>query len=1404
MNQRKYHHKKIVATGHFKRRKLWLFPTVLIVFLLLFHFFGVAYAQAPVFREMIGKVVEAVQPKLKPITQSSKILSVNTQQAIQTVAEQEIQAEQVQALIPTNTPDGSVASAILTGNTTTTASLTSSSSNPPLLQNLADSIQEITSRDPVVRAKIRLKKIDQQIAQLQGLLAHDQSEATIGRMIGLIRQIGQQTSVVGTDPAVQADRDVLTTQIEQYNKLQLILQKAEDQLPLDVYLKIENARVTYLVKGAQASLNATPNFDIVHTIAVKEAGEIVGTDFADLKVIEVLTDLSNGLNPQTQQKVTGLQKQVAVDFEKQMLQLPPDVRSRRLQNYMKLSYGNAINQVRSLNQMQQFLSDRDMILEMESLKELALKKVENRVFEATTPELQQQLTTQVLTDPANLKILIQAQADVAAGKDLSQIKKMDAIVTLAQTSVVETFGKDIHALSTAFPENPNPDLLDVVLANKLSAALNTSDQVSPDVKQTMQAIKQKTLQNFATNLTQKGAITTPKLGFNPVSANADVRVLLPAPHAVLLLGEVKNEFSHQDQPKIAIARRSTATLLATHLLTQVNDPAIFDQYQQFIADNAQVNQLLHQTADKKFFTALAQKKQVIDSQNATDQQAVYEKMQQIVQTLFLANTKTDLEKQLPPQIQAEVDQLKTELPNREVPQLTVPEGVTLPPIAALPKEVTQAIIGVAQNEIHNQTQVHQAQTNLETQAKELGVSVPLILPDNPLYVLKTIERNIALVTKTDPIDKAQELLKQDNEKTLEAEKLIENNPSQTSIDTALTTLNSVASDSDLLKDHAAEVKNVSPTELAKVDALVNQVIDDGLVRQTILSVIENTVHGDNYVAVEKIRADELKDGVDVLLQVTDNNVGKLTQTIEATVASDTTIVTGTSPVTQQIAQLDDMKAVELLNEVARTQPETVQTQLQTAETIIAKNLETQLLALPVEQRRTELVTYAETQTGNPVRQLEAYDILKNNFTHPETILLTETLKDAASQNLQERISEIPDANTQQIFTDTIIGNEPQDLKAVTEIELRVEPPQSTNTITGPTASLPTEVLPIVQKIEDIKANIEQNLIQTYKDNPQLLQNADFFDNPTLAKTPDVVDVQVAQEVQNILARSPEVTPTVIAVAKEEEQKIITTFVDNMSQPELHVTATTEISTSGGKSDRSVTQLAAETLNPAPNTLATLIDLKDQVPPAEQIKIDQAITAQVKIIEDHLVNQVSDPQTFQTYVTQINENPVVAQVVAQTGGTELVQAVDQKAQEIQTTATQDQSTLQTTTAQVEQQIFSAPVSVPSIVEQTLPPVVQEQIQQIKQEVPQAQIPAVTVTSTVTVAPTIAPVQEAHPVQQSTPASTTPAAQPPAPSIPEPAAAPPAPAPAPPAENPAPAAPAQAPAAPVDAPPAPAGL
>lgn len=1253
---------------HHRKRKLWLLFGIVSLFVLISFFATAVYAQVPIIQEVIAKFIPP--PKPGPITQSKTVLPSSAQSSIEDLAKQQIQKQEANATLP-----GSA-------NTANPISTTTS-----VVEPLIANIQIALTFDPVSKAKLRIKKIDRLVAQLQNILASDRSANAINQAVGIVQAIGVETGKVTGDPKVQGDRNVLALIIQQYNRVQIALQTVEDTLPMNSYLKVEEARVKYVLKPAQESLNNAPNLEVVNTVGVAEAKKIVGAEFAELKSIEILTDLSGGLSSGTQAKLVPIQKELAAGFEKRMLKLPPNVRQRKLDDYMNFSHGNPIAQVKAFDQMQNFLTDRQIILGVHNLKEIALQKLSDQISETNDPALDSQFLDTVIKNPKDLEVVIQMQLQKDNPKLESAITK----------KTVNIFGKDSEVFKTAFAGETaeNATLLDVALTNYLQKTLGNDPSVAPAVKALATELKRSVLGNFTQNVNGEGFNTTAKLAYNPVNQNADIRILIPNPGGVALL----------DSLKINNATLAAKSILSERLLSGTINPQVFNGYAPLL------NGVLPAAKLEKV------KAQVASTQKAENQK-LFETIQQLTQAIFITGNKTSIEKLLPDNVQQEIAQVKSELPARNIPQLSLPEGVTLPEVAKLPSDVNNAIITAAQDKINEQKKPADLKLNLENLAKDLGVSVPVILPDSPLYLVVEAVRTVELVATFDPIARAELLLKQDNEKTIEAAKLIENNQSVESVDLALKTLSSVNDDFNKLKEHTAEIVKLNQTEPQKVDTLVSQIVDNGLARQTVFSEIENKVHGDTYVVIEEVRTQVLTKGIDTLLTLTNNDVVGLVEKLETAINKE------------QGGTLSDIKAVELLNEIARTETEETQKILQEAEAKIAQNLETKILAIAEDKRTETVLAYAANASGNPVREIEAYEVLKDSFKNPETILLAEGMKGEVITNLTNRITEITDAATQTIFVDKIVGNEPQDLKVALEVEVNVAPLQTTDVTVA-------EVLPIVQKVGDMKAAIEQNIIDVYKDKPAELAKADFFDNPTLSKTPDVLDIQVVQNLQQALDRSSEVIPQVVQVAKDERTKIVDTFIQNVSNPAFQKT------TNG---------LAAETLNPVPETLAALILLKDQVTPAEQTKIDIAISVQVELMQTYLTTQVADPIVFETYVNQIAQDPAVAQLVQEVGGQSFQKAIAATSQTLEKQAEADHAQLVSTVAEVEKQIFTSSVSNPSAIEQTLPQRVQTEIQQLKEELPVTQIPTVTVEVTVQApASTPVPTTEPSPVPTSVPVS-----------------------------------------------------
>jgi len=102
------------------------------------------------------------------------------------------------------------------------------------------------------------------------------------------------------------------------------------------------------------------------------------------------------------------------------------------------------------------------------------------------------------------------------------------------------------------------------------------------------------------------------------------------------------------------------------------------------------------------------------------------------------------------------------LADKNIPKLATPPDVKLPEIATLPNAVQNALITAAKEEIKSQKQSNQTKLDINVEAKALGVSVPIILPNNPLYPLKVARDRLILFLISGPLKKAEfELLQAD-------------------------------------------------------------------------------------------------------------------------------------------------------------------------------------------------------------------------------------------------------------------------------------------------------------------------------------------------------------------------------------------------------------------------------------------------------------------------------------------------------------------------------------------------------------------------------------------------------------------------------------------------------------------
>jgi len=1382
----------------FRSRKILLLCP-LVPFFILWVFLFVFRSQ--IFRPLFGAFV-GFNPK--PLTTSATKLPDSIQQAIEAKAAQDIADEKRIETFASGT--------LLVGNASTI--LTQTTQNPSgllpdtplyLAKDLGQIVIEMGTILPKQKAKTMLAHVDEKLKDIQALLLKDTSQNAVEGSLREFVFASQKLENLPKD--VKNTADILPLRIELYIRQLLLLQRLEDRLPNSVYIQVEAARQKDLGRLAQALLTNSDakQLNTVISLAEAEIGRQVGGDYKALKSIEVITDLEDNVPTNVADKLHETETRLVKEFETQMLSLPSSVRERKLLSFIELSFGNPVRQIESFERIKDLLVDREMMLAVEGLKEKAMKRFVDRVSHLTDEKEQEAfLNTWTTGNTKDMRIL--TEVALRMGENVPQVVKQ--IQERVEQRVIKTVAKDPTILPSPIP---NPDLIDVLVLRRLDQLVKT-----PNVH----AAAQQVVQAFAANSSKADFFTRPASIYQKVTPYADVSVLIPVPQTIRELSNLG--FSN--------AVRAVARLIPEHLLDQVDDPKTFRRYKEFIDTNPQVRSLLFSFADRAQREQLEKKAVAFASLEKKETQELYERVQQIEQSMFAAprNSLGVLDRQFPEDIKKQMLTFKEKLPDRQIPSLTLPPGVILSATAKLPKDVERAFEIIAKERINAAKKLPDVLSDEAIKPADLGVGKPLILPDTPLYSIVKAKRSAErLFTSWNRSLVGQVIFRQSNEKLIDALFLIQERHTDAATKLAITVLRDANGDFELLTKQLSGGESVLPKDPVIQDAILTAFMKDGVKRQALYTAIESRVHGEDFVTVENLRHKEVEEGVHAAFAFR-NDAEFLVKKFEKEVTA------------QGGSDFKGLKAIEIIVEAEGLASDAkAKLAYQQAEKRIAHDVETRLLSLPVKERNTKLLAYASGSSGNPIKQFEAYDRMKDFFTHKDLIVFTESLKDKAVRKLEDRLFELPTGSARNEFLHEVTTGNPKDLKIVLDLELRVTPPKGSAKSFVPS--------PIVTEVQEVKALVERAIGDAIVASPQSAVQA-MSTQISGNKTADLLDVAVAREVTNIVSRTPDSSPAVVAAATEAQKKVTQNFITTVAttlsqtpQATVNISSQTTISPTTTPSVETAAQTNIATVVPAiPEAINLLKEVQQEVGSTQQAQIAQAITAVVPQITEHIASTAtSDPVTFTRYQEQVQQDPVVqaavestsvasstvqkqqaptqeiqitptlqvqmpTTVVAQvqqleqavtTQPTPVIQVVTLAPQQQVTTTVQTEvsatppvqsSTTQLTTVvaqavnqaqqqeltaavqQVQKEVFSTPAGQPSTTEQSLPAAVVAQVEQVKQEVPAAQVSQVQqATVTVPQEAQVAPPTPSQPATTSPAPAAAPATSQPAQSAPAPA-------------------------------------
>ncbi|MBI2450470.1 MAG: hypothetical protein HYV47_02965 [Candidatus Nealsonbacteria bacterium] len=465
-----------------------------------------------------------------------------------------------------------------------------------------------------------------------------------------------------------------------------------------------------------------------------------------------------------------------------------------------------------------------------------------------------------------------------------------------------------------------------------------------------------------------------------------------------------------------------------------------------------------------------------------------------------------------------------------------------------------------------------AEVDTDVQAEDLGVTKAKILPGNPFYGFKNIFRGVQEGLARNPMKKAELQWKHANEKVIEAKQLVEEKGTPQAQEDAVRILKNVNNDFGKI---VRQSENFSGDE-----EFLSKIADQSLKQQVILQKLQEQVPEEVFTKIEQNRQEHLEKFGQVMtraIKTPEQMRNFLPQVVE----------------NQKGSNFKELKAVEILRDLEdKVSPEQREA-LRMAQQVMSQKFEQRFANMPQEARQENFQNYVGSMPGNPVRQFEAFETMRQNFQSPEIMQEIELAKDRAVQKFESRFSQFQGEEARQEFMAPWRNGDPEDLRTMTEMKMRLDQ--------------------IPQGFQQFQQETQNNFQERFSNNPEALRQNPVFQR--MAENPDVVDLKMTQGLGEIPA------------FKQFQNQATEKFIENVQRPG---------------------QAAGQPVifgPPVPGGLRVLEEIRGQLPIQAQRGMDQAIQTQTKTMENYL-GKIEDSSTFQRYKQQIEGDQMIRNQVQQ--------------------------------------------------------------------------------------------------------------------------------------------------------------
>ncbi len=588
---------------------------------------------------------------------------------------------------------------------------------------------------------------------------------------------------------------------------------------------------------------------------------------------------------------------------------------------------------------------------------------------------------------------------------------------------------------------------------------------------------------------------------------------------------------------------------------------------------------------------------------------------------------------------------------------------------AVPDDIQKAIEAAADQTLKAEQKPEEVKIDTEIQAEDLEVKEARVLPDNFLYGFKNIFRGVRTALTFDPIKKAEYRLKISNEKIVEAKQLIENKKTDKAREIASKTIENANKDFDKIVAQGEKLKTLKIKNAAQVDKFLDKVADHSLKQQVLLQKLEDQVPEESFARIEGARQAHLEKFSQVMDKAAENQNeirDRFAKVVEEHPGSD----------------FKELKAVEILRDLEDKADPSAKEALRMAQAALSQKFEIRFLTLPEKNREEKFSQYVEFLPGNPVRQFEALDRMKQSFQSADAVPALEIGKDKAIRKFENQFNQFSNDEARANFMEPWRNGDTEDLRTMTEIQMRMEPPELAQ---DPTANA------VFQQFKPFQEEAQQNFRQRLEKNPEEMRNDPAFQR--MRENPDIVDLRFSQDL-NQMMQKPEglegqvrpVDPNAENFIREFQKETVQNFVENIQQPRPAQFP------EGAERREGFNPLPKNWQDfgigpPVPGGLEILQEIKNKLPQQAQAGINQAINVQTQMIERH-IQKTDDPVTFQRFEQQIEQNSDIKKEIQTRRGSEFFNQMDQRGQVMEKIQQDQQEQKWQKMQEINQQMFGS--------------------------------------------------------------------------------------------------------------------